>query len=323
MPAPRAPRCSARYRRDRARRRRSPDLRPAKSQQRPPPGQPRPPLQRSPPAPAKRQRREQWHGRPPTRRRRRRARAAGRSRRLRAAGGEAPGWGYRAGLRRSRQTAPTTPLPQSPTTKPHAAGHSERGGIAARDRDRTRRDVDADAGGGRKLREKREQEAARTGAEIEKAERRAAPGYPAEHGLDHGLAFRPRIESVGGQGKARAPRIRAGRRCGSTARPRASARATRGCVRRRPRRVRVRDRSTARSWTGPSAAATSRRARRRGSSKPAVASAAAASASIDPSGFRHLRRQPSTAASRAAWSSARIASMISSSASPLITLSIL
>ena len=75
----------------------------------------------------------------------------------------------------------------------------------------------------------------------------------------------------------------------------------------------------------PSAAASSRRARRRGSSNPAAASAAATAPSVEPivSGGVIPQGYSAAAASRSAVSAWVSASMISSSASPDITLSIL
>ena len=252
-------------------------------------------------------------------------RAAGRSGRPLAAVRRAPRWRYRAGWRRSHRTAPKV---RCPSRRRQNRARSPRPSAAA-----LRRAVVAAPAamsmpmptGGREFRQQRQQQAAGAGAEIEKARaarrgRRSARAPPRRGSRSPaaGRAYRPTAQIAG-------PRIRASRGCGSTARRR-TIRASESAQTLGRSTV-----SSARSgWLSSSVGDSSEQASDAAGAPagaarrdPAADSAAAASASIEPSVSATASAHSSTAASRAAWSSASSASMISSSASPLITLSIL
>ena len=88
-----------------------------------------------------------------------------------------------------------------------ATGKTEVDSVADCSPHRALGDIDANSARRRKLGKEREQEAARTGAEIEYLAGRASIGLPSQHGLDHRLRLGPRVESVGRQTELQPPEL--------------------------------------------------------------------------------------------------------------------
>ena len=201
-------------------------------------------------------------------------------------------------------------------------GKAECRGIAARSHRRAQGDVDTKPGRSREFGEERQQDAAGAGAEIEKTRAVPRDREPRRNTASTTVSVSGRGSSVSGDRPNSRPQ--------NSRRPRMRLNGSRSAIRSNASRTRsvCCSSSTCSGWPRSSAGVRSRAEatnRRAGGEARRIRLATAsrrprrATSRASPS----PRAQPSTVANRAAWSSARIASMISSSASPLITLSIL
>src|SRR6516162_5784558 len=195
-------------------------------------------------------------------------------------------------------------------------------GIAQPGHYRARGDIDTKPDRSREFGKECQQDAAGAGAEIQETERSIAVENTTQYGLDDGLGLGPRIERVGRQGKFQAPKFAAAedaaQRFALGHSMQCQANATRLLLIERLFRM---GQELGRSQIESRSDQPASRAARLGESgsRQLRGGLSEQRAELRP----HLDVPPSTIANRAAWSSATIASMISSSASPLITLSIL
>ncbi len=220
--------------------------------------------------------------------------------------------------------------PPRSDNEPAATSQPQRGGVAASHHGGVRHEIDTDPGGRRQFAQQREQQTARPGAEIEQPQRGAAVAYIGERRFDQGFAVGPRDQRLGRQREIEAPELAPAQhargrlaRCPACQEPsQASALGStqhavgvteddRGID--SERRCQQQPRLASRLLDGGRSEELGRLGERRsdGGVRRRVAR------------LRQSRADHSISASRAARSSASRGSMISSRASPLITLSIL